>query len=445
MNELFDSASRFAFAMSLFGAKQIRDSLNVIIFDGDKRKTKASFETVTDRAEMKLSGGLKQVHQVGEHFQRGAVDLICDAVSPKTLNARGMVRMSFNFMQNAANVLKFILPCNENRLAWQEIQNKLTAFDWFENVDVKLSLPSEVETPLIVLLKWAEKLDSFNRVWATEGIGFLFAERQLALDKSQHGLLRGISIKGVSVNCLVALHAGMGLSLAGRLLNEMNTEKSLKEKMAILTSRIVAFEENLQEGYLEIVIETLGLAARNLYPHLLMQLDEALRQISESYPDYFWHGVGRALYFAPTGFIPTYDMRWDSILATQTEPPYESARLNALTGWIWALTLVNIRQPEILSACLKHHANLFTLGNAITNGISSAMVIWQESTGGDPSIESFLSYTPDDIDTKFVSLWHERVQRPSIKALREYQTTPMNERRLGKLFRYRQRDYETLL
>ena len=46
--------------------------------------------------------------------------------------------MTFEVMQQSAEVGKFLMPGRENRLAWQEFQNKLQAFDLFEHVDVTL-------------------------------------------------------------------------------------------------------------------------------------------------------------------------------------------------------------------------------------------------------------------------------------------------------------------
>ncbi len=424
----------------LFGFQQSGNAVASIASGSDATKTPASFGIVSNTIETKLEGGFKSLYQIGESFQRTTVDLAYDALMLETLSFRGMVKTGLNLIQQSANVLKILLPGQETGLVLEEFQNKLTAFEWFEHVDTKLSLPLQTDTPPVLLLRRTERLDSYSRIWATEGIGFLFAERCLSQRSEPQNLLGGASVKGVAENNFIALHAGMGLSLAHRFLKRLNGESSFRELPELLQAHITLYKNNSQSGYAEIGIETLGLAARNLYPHLLLSLDDALKQIDEDYVAYFWHGAGRAIYFAPTGLFPMWDASWSSVLATQEEPPHESGRLNALTGWIFALTLVNIRQPEILAAYFKRYKHLFVTKEAVVSGISSAIIVWQDSTQDNSCLESFLNYAPTDEDVEFSSQWRELIQRPTEAALRDYRAKPKNERQPKELFRFRSRE-----
>ena len=122
-------------------------------------------------------------------------------------------------------------------------------------------------------------------------------------------------------------------------------------------------------------------------------------------------------------------------MATQDEPPHKLGRYNALSGWIFALTLVNIRQPAILATYLNRNRQLFALKEAVVDGISSAFIVWGDSTQDSSRIESFLNYTPSDADSEFIEQWRELIQRPSATALRDHQAGPENERHPARLFR----------
>src|SRR5258708_19112509 len=99
---------------------------------------------------------------------------------------------------------------------------------------------------------------------------------------------------------------------------------------------------------------------RNLYPHRLGSMDIYLsRAHREIYPC-FWHGVGRAIYFSPLNFLPGRSAPWAGIGMCMSEPPDASARRNALAGFAWAMTLINIGYPEILTQALKHHGDSLT-------------------------------------------------------------------------------------
>ena len=65
-------------------------------------------------------------------------------VTLDALTPRHMTKMTLEVMQQSAEVVKFLIPGRDNRIAWQEFQNKLQAFDLFEHVDVTLNLPLRV-------------------------------------------------------------------------------------------------------------------------------------------------------------------------------------------------------------------------------------------------------------------------------------------------------------
>src|SRR5262249_28106179 len=133
---------------------------------------------------------------------------------------------------------------------------------------------------------------------------------------------------------------------------------------------------------------------------------------------YFWHGVGRAIYFAPTNFWPDGRSPDRGVEMALRESPHEVARLNSLAGLTWALTLVNIRQPEIMQSLLKRQGRLLNEDGAFSNGLSSAIIIWQDSTQDAASIARFCQYHPSD--PILAGQWDNHIRHPCETALQDY-------------------------
>src|SRR5204863_338812 len=159
--------------------------------------------------------------------------------------------------------------------------------------------------------------------------------------------------------------------------------------------------------------------AGNLYPRMIPKLDQELVKIDQDLVAYFWHGVGRGIYFAPTNVLPDGNSSGRALKMTCQEPPHELGRRNALAGLAWAVTLVNIRHPEILERFLRHYVSQIDDRDAFINGVSSSVIIWRDSTVNDPSLEAFLKYQPGSSDGNLVGHWEQMVRRPCLKALED--------------------------
>ena len=73
------------------------------------------------------------------------------------------------------------------------------------------------------------------------------------------------------------------------------------------------------------------------------------------------------------------------------EPPHETGKRNALSGFSFALTLVNVQSPEILRAFLKCHAQQF---GGCADGIQAALSVWGLSGGSSQAAELFAAADP---------------------------------------------------
>jgi hypothetical protein len=313
---------------------------------------------------------------------------------------RGLFRLTLGGLQQVAGWVASVLPDRDQRLVWQEFRNKALAFELFANVDSVLQLRPGHNYSADELIEKALQLDPYESVWAMEGVGHLLAERQQ--DAGQR-------LFPSDPRLLVPLHVGMGLSFANRILTTLRKTASPLEVRQAVESFTRVCEIGSTPGFEPVAFEALGLVARNVYPHLVPSIARQSAGIEAELEEYFWHGVGRGLYFLPGNAMPASCAPWIAIKAAERESPHELARRNMLAGLVWALTLVNLRHPEIPALFLKHHGDVICRDDVFRNGLTSAILIWRASSPEDPSLQSFFRYRPDPGDRNLCQLWDDQV------------------------------------
>jgi hypothetical protein len=436
MDDLIKAMIGFSWAMSLFGIKQLA---NVVTQDDSSRsadKAARSFDSVTRAAEAQCNDSLREAFKVGDRLQSGMTDLAYSLFTLDTSTPRRVMKVTLDMMQLSAETLKLLVPGQNSRVVWQEFKNKLQAFDLFEHVDSALRLPLGSDMPLAGLIEKAAALDSFAAVWATEGVGHYHTEVSWEQGGAPRALLAGDRVGALPATGMAALHAGMGLSLANRVLDTVNPQSPVPEIRSALKQFVRLCKDNSQEGYIGAAYESLGLVARNLYPEMVQVIDQQLSEVYADLLGYFWHGVGRAIYFAPTNFLPCSSSPWRAIEMAGQEPPHELGRLNALAGLGWAVNLVNIRQPEIIETVLKLHGDRLSESDAFSNGVMSSIMIWRDSTRHDLYITRLCQYQPDTSDPHLVERWNRILKGPCEAALQHYYDVLKQSNRIGEVFRY---------
>src|ERR1051325_6969502 len=229
------------------------------------------------------------------------------------------------------------------------------------------------------------------------------------------------------------MHAGMGLAFAQQLMNSLTPYSPSEEVRGVLREFITLVQENSRQGYDGAAYESLGLVTRFWHSQMVRMIDEHLRQIAPHLLGYYWHGVGRALYFLPLYFVPGLLSPW---LAIEREAPHEIAYLNMTAGLSWATTIVNVRQPEIMENFLRMQGERVARDPAFTNGLMSTLIMGIDITPGDAYIVQFLEYRPDASDGRVAELWEQLVRSPGRDAV--YHIHPLLQRheRLGEVFHY---------
>jgi hypothetical protein len=366
----------------------------------------------------------------------GAEQLARILAPREALTQRYITKMTFEMMQQSAEVGRCLMPGRENRLAWQELQNKLQAFDLFEHVDVILRLPSGPEIPLTALVEQAEGLGPYLAVWAMEGLGRYYAETCWEHAGTPRHFLTTDQLRASSAQSLIPLHTGLGLSLASRLLATLRPQSPESDIDTVLQQFIVLCQQNAIAGYEGAALEALGLVTRLCYPQMVCMVDKRLSVLAPDILGYFWHGVGRGLYFLPLNALPCSSSTWRAVKMTQGEAPHTLGRLNALGGLAWAITLVNIRHPAILEAYMQRYGDVLSANNAFSSGVSTALMIWYDIASADPYLRDFLQYQPDAVNPCLVQLWHSQVRGPAQEALQRYYGVLKARHALGEVFRY---------
>lgn len=335
-------------------------------------------------------------------------------------SSRQAMGAALQLLRQSAVTVQAALP-GEAGADWRELANKLEAFGLFQQAPLWVGIAPGADLPLEEQLRRASALGGYRSVWAAEGLGYANAESVWGAGRAPGRLLGTSGLRGA----FLPLHTGAALSFAGRLLatEEARTQEGVARWLTL-------WEGSTRAGYAGLAAEALGLVARNLYLHLVGRLAGILAALDPVLAEYFWHGVGRGLYFAPTHALPNSGSHRRAFEKAWREPPDEAGGRNATAGLAWALTLVNLRHPEILAGVLRRPGDVGS-AEAFANGVASAVVVWHEIVGRDAQLEAFLAYR----DPVPGGLWGDLVAGPGEEALQFFASRRQGPG-LAELFRF---------
>jgi hypothetical protein len=390
-------------------------------------------EDFTRAAEGQLGDYGQTAFFLGDGLQRAAVDKVFDCFSLQNLNPYLAFKKSTALLSELVHATLFFVPGMDSELQWNEIKNKLEVFVLVRNLSGVLGLSDRVLSPLSTLVGQAYHLDPFKALWAVEGVGHYYADRTWNLHGSPQALLSGES--NLPTKSLLMLHAGIGLAFADRIVGSLHLQSSANEIRAGLQRFHALCERNSMPGYRGAALESLGLVTREFYPDLVHRLAPRLEEIDPELPAYFWHGVGRALYFSRAYFLPVLSSGWEA-LERESRPGPE--RENATAGLAWAATLVNMRQPPIMEGILRSFVPRFSLGEAVANGVGSAVAMREDTTPGEKFVGDFCGHRPRARESTLPELWQQCVASPCSRALNADYPALKRENSLERLFRFQE-------
>jgi len=440
MRDLTKSVLGLPWAISMFSVQQVA---NIVSPPPSVEGHPAATST-----EPQLNGWVKQTYKVGAQVQNAMVDML--TLRTPEMDSSALMRMAAD-MQSAPlfqAVIKYGMP----PVAWldsflvtprdspavlQEFADKLYIIQLVTAVRGDLHLDDATNEPLPVLVERAATLETFPRLWAVEGLGNWYGDRACARTAGEDpsGLLTGAAAASLPPWSLTMLHAGIGMSFAKKTLDGL-TPTSEPTVVRTAIARFAALCRNSSRvGYTGAALESLGLATRTLYPDLVSTVDREIPNVDPELQGYFWHGVGRAIYFDPMNMLPSVNAPWRSVTRLDQEAPNAVARRDVLSGLAWAITLVNMRNPIVMETFLRHHADVAWSEDAFTNGVTSSMMMRYDTTRDDTRLSSFLAHQP--ADSAIAAAWKSLITTPGEHALRVTYGELAEVPALEDLFHYR--------
>jgi hypothetical protein len=133
--------------------------------------------------------------------------------------------------------------------------------------------------------------------------------------------------------------------------------------------------------------------------------------------------------------LPSVNAPWRVIRRLATEAPHPLAYSNALAGIAWAITVVNMRQPIVMEAFLRHHADLARADDAFINGVTSSVMMRYDTTRDDSRIAPFIQHLPSE--AAIATSWRSLITAPCEQALRVTYAGLSQSGALEELFHYR--------
>src|SRR5204863_3056927 len=140
----------------------------------------------------------------------------------------------------------------------------------------------------------------------------------------------------------------------------------------------------------------LGFVVRSMFGEWLTTMAAWLRSTRPALAPLFWHGVGRAIYFAPTLALPLADTRRRGLAEASDATSDPIAKANTIAGFAWAATLVNLRDPLVIESFAVGASGL-RVEAAFARGIHDALDTWRRCAPDDEALMAFSGHVPAEL------------------------------------------------
>jgi hypothetical protein len=96
-----------------------------------------------------------------------------------------------------------------------------------------------------------------------------------------------------------------------------------------------------------------------------------------------------------------------------------------------------MRQPQIMEGILRSFVRRFSLGEAVANGVGSAVAMREDTTPGEKFVEDFCSHRPRPCECPLPELWQQCIASACSQALNRDYPALKRENSLERLFCFR--------
>jgi hypothetical protein len=436
MRRLVRSSVATSWSLSLFA---VQEAVLLALAPMSRRaadRAKCELDAVAWKAAASLGPALEEVYQAADSLQRDAWDLAWDSLPRDPLDPAQWCTGGRDLAEaTGVTAMRFFVPRREAALAWRELGNKLEVYRLVKQVRQKIGVPPLGGAfDLNELARRAYGLGEYAALWAVEGLGHSWVEHEWQGPEPPRALLDSAAGRSLPQESLTMLHAGIGLGFAQRLLSLLGPDPDATEVRRTVERVTRLCRESSRAGYEGAALESLGLVTRSFHAPLVPKVDVALAEVDPGARDYFWHGVGRALYFLPINFMPCGRVSWRPFEMGDREATDGAAHLNVRAGLGWAFALVNMRQPEIVCRLLAERGEALAADPGFANGVASTAMMRRDTTPGGVLLDAFLSHKPEG---EAAPWWSTLVRHPAEVALERVYPGLVRSCRLGEIFRYR--------
>jgi hypothetical protein len=343
-----------------------------------------------------------------------------------------LAQIASEFAHDPITASRFFLPRRDTPTAWRELANKVEVFVLVRESARILGIAGVDRFQLEDVVRRAYAVGTYQALWALEGLGHEYAAAVRRRGEPIVNLLRGDQFASLPPGSLLMLHAGLGLEFAQVELDTFVSQRGTGDLRRSLQTILSECRDNSRPGYTGAAVESLGLVARTFHPALVRPIDQQLTEIDASAIGFFWHGVGRAIYFLPVNFIPCGHVASRTIRMEREEAPHELAYRSAIAGFAWAFTLVNMRSPDVVADLVERQHSRLSVNDAFANGVASTLAMRQDTTADADLIARFLAYRPEP---HLAAVWSALVAEPARRGVAA-QPDLRRTARLDQLFRY---------
>jgi hypothetical protein len=442
VGELVKSGLSLAWEMPLLGARQLGSWLAPAAAGrrqaapGPDAVAAVAREATVDLDVREDSGLLGWLSQLASCAEGAVVNLAPTLLTPALLSPSTWTNLAVETAERSAAAARQ-LATGGALLAAEELRAKAEVFCLVLDVAKLIGVPRSADPfPLDQLLARAYALGPYRALWAVEGLGKEYGDSFWKQGITPHAILSDERTGELPARSLTMLNAGIGLSFAKHLLDGAGARTPEPELRRLVEEDVRLCRVNAREGYVGAAFEALGLVTRTFHAPLVPAVDRILRQTAPEVVGYFWHGVGRGVYFDPINFLPGSDGPLFDMAAN--EAPDEAARRNTLAGAAWAYVLVVQRNARIAAELLiGPYGERLAESGAFANGVASATMMRFDTTPEAPFIQPFLRYRPDPPNPRLAELWDRLVRVPGETGLEIYYPVIKEHQRLGDIFEYR--------
>lgn len=298
--------------------------------------------------------------QAGDEIQEELQEWLRGRMDPRSWTPANLLDSGAQAWGLSRRLLEGTAPGREGLALRLEWRNRLRVYRWVRKARSlsRAGSPDRDEGSSLDLgasLAAEERQPRQGSLWIVEGLAHDWAYGLEEHSPGALGIVLQKVLRALPERFLLPVHAGTGLALAERVLQDLSPGSPARDFRAALDQLEGLAREAAAPGFEAAILESFGLVARCFFPPLMAPLDRQLVGRPGDLRHLFWHGAGRAQYFLPLQLVPGVGTAQRALERSQREAPDRASRRDSLGGLAWAFAAVNSHSPVVLECFLERH------------------------------------------------------------------------------------------